>query len=135
MIAEIIANIKSVGVFVVVLSVLIVVHEWGHFITAKLVGIKVEKFSLGFGRKLLSKIHQGTEYLLCLIPLGGYVKMAGDERTECKGEPDEFYSKSCGHRALVVLNGSMVNFVLAYVCFVVVFMFGYPELSTNVGKL
>lgn len=129
------AHLKSTGVFIIVLSVLILVHEWGHFFVARRVGVRVERFSLGFGPKLFSKIHQGTEYLICLIPLGGYVKMAGDERTECKGAPDEFFSQSPGKRAQIVLSGPLVNFILAYVCFVFVFMLGYPDLSTKVGGL
>src|SRR5262245_46298796 len=100
---HILANIQSVFNFVVVISILIVVHEWGHFITAKKLGVKVERFSLGFGPKLFSWIQGGTEFLVCAVPLGGYVKMAGDERSECKGAPEEFYSKSPGHRALIVL--------------------------------
>ena len=129
------SNIKNVFIFAGFLSVLIVVHEWGHFITAKKLGIDVERFSLGFGPKLYSKVHNGTEFLLCLIPLGGYVKMAGDEKSECKGDPGEFYSKSPGKRALVIINGPITNFILAYVCLVLVFMLGFPDLSNKVGKL
>ncbi len=70
-----------------------------------------------------------------LLPLGGYVRMAGDERARCQGKPDEFFSKSVGHRALVVLNGPVVNFVLAYVAFVLVFLIGYPGLSTRIVSL
>lgn len=134
-IEELLLNIWSVIVFILVLSILIVVHEWGHFITAKKLGVDVEEFSLGFGPKLFSKHHNGTTYLIKAIPLGGYVKMAGDERSLCKGSPGEFYSKSPGHRSLVVLNGPVVNFILAYVCLVIVFIFGYPDLPTKIGEL
>jgi len=132
---HIIANIQSIVVFIIVLSILVIVHEWGHFITAKKLGVKVDRFALGFGPKLCSIIHDGTEFLICAVPLGGYVKMAGDERTECKGSPDEFYSKSPGHRALIVLNGPVVNFILAYFCLTLVFMLGFPDLGTKVGEL
>lgn len=125
----------SLLLFITVLSVLVVVHEWGHFITAKSVGVKVEKFSLGFGPKLFSHFHNGTEFLLCAIPLGGYVKMAGDERSEVKGSKDEYYSHPPGHRALIVLMGPVVNYVLAYLCFVVVYMTGYPTLSPKIGEI
>lgn len=131
----ILANLQSTFVFIAVLSILIVVHEWGHFITAKKLGVKVDRFSLGFGPKLFSIMHDNTEFLICAIPLGGYVKMAGDERHACTGSPEEFFSKSVGHRALIVLNGPVVNFVLAYVCLVLVFILGYPDLSTKVGEL
>lgn len=133
MLEQLISIFKDAFEFIVALSILIVVHEWGHFITAKRLGIKVERFSLGFGPKIFSKIHDGTEFLLCLIPVGGYVKMAGDERSHHTGRTDEFYSKSPGERALVVINGPVVNFILAYICFVVVFLFGFPGLSTRIG--
>ena len=132
---NILINLQSAVIFIGVISVLIIVHEWGHFFTAKRLGIKVEKFAIGFGPKLFSKMHQGTEYLINLVPLGGYVKMAGDERAQCTGLKEEFYSKSPGHRALVVLNGPIVNFVFAYVCLVFVFMLGYPDLSNTIGEI
>ncbi len=135
MIEGIISFFQSTTVFILVLSVLIIVHEWGHFITAKRLGIEVERFALGFGPTLFSKTYNRTTYLINAIPLGGYVKMAGDERSECKGEPGEFYSKSIGHRSLVVLNGPVVNFVLAYISFILVFMIGYPGQSSVIANL
>lgn len=135
MIGSIISNIQSVIVFVAVLSVLIIVHEWGHFITAKRLGVDVQRFALGFGPTLFSKVYNGTAYMINAIPLGGYVKMAGDDRMDCKGAPGEFYSKSVGYRSLVVLNGPIVNFVLAYISFVFVFMLGYPGHSTTITEL
>ncbi|HLF18071.1 MAG TPA: RIP metalloprotease RseP [Candidatus Omnitrophota bacterium] len=132
---QVIANIQSIVIFIVVLSVLIIVHEWGHFITAKKLGVKVERFSVGFGPKLFSRMHNDTEFLVCAVPLGGYVKMAGDERSQCKGTSEEFYSKSPGHRSLIVFNGPLVNFFLAYFCLVIVFMLGFPDLSNKVGEL
>lgn len=132
---NILSNLQSTAIFIGVISVLIIVHEWGHFFTAKRLGIKVEKFAIGFGPKLFSRMHKGTAYLINLIPLGGYVKMAGDERSQCTGRKEEFYSKSPGHRALVVLNGPVVNFVFAYVCLVFVFMLGYPDLPNTIGEI
>lgn len=129
------SGIQSTGVFILVLSILIVVHEWGHFITAKLLGVKVDEFALGFGPTLWAKKYHGTDYLLKLFPLGGYVRMAGDERAKCTGAPDEYYSKSPGQRALVVFNGPLVNFILAYVSFVFVFMLGYPGISTDITEV
>jgi len=135
MIGSVISSVQSVIVFIIVLSILIIVHEWGHFITAKRLGVTVQRFALGFGPTLFSKVYNGTTYMINAIPLGGYVKMAGDERTECKGEPGEFYSKSVGHRSLVVLNGPVVNFILAYLSFIAVFMIGYPGQSTTITAL
>ena len=125
----------SLIIFAIVLSVLIVVHEWGHFITARLLGVRVEKFALGFGPLLFSRRHKGTDYLLRAIPMGGYVKLAGDERNQCKGEADEFYSHPVGHRALIVAMGPIINFVFAYICFVFVFIVGYPAMEAKVGKV
>ena len=122
-------------IFVCVLSVLVLVHEWGHFIAAKSLGVKVQKFSMGFGPKLFSRMYRGTEFMVCAIPLGGFVKMAGDERSECKGKRDEFYAHPVGHRAIIVLMGPIVNFVFALLCFFVTFMIGYPNLAAKVGKL
>ncbi len=130
-----IANLQSTIVFVVVLSILILVHEWGHFITAKKLGVMVERFALGFGPTVYSRMYNGTRYMINLIPLGGYVKMAGDERSECAGTPEEFYSKPIGQRAWVIVNGPVVNFIFAYLCLFLVFMAGYPDLSNKVGEI
>ncbi len=125
----------SLLIFLIVLSILIIVHEFGHFAMAKRLGVKVERFAVGFGPTLFAKVVDGTEFALCAIPLGGYVKMAGDERGAAKGKSDEFYAKSPGHRALIVLWGPLVNFILAYLCFWFVFVAGYPVLSAKVGEL
>jgi regulator of sigma E protease len=132
---HILSGFQSTGIFIIIISILILVHEWGHFITAKKLGITVEKFSLGFGPKLFSKVYHGTEYLICLIPLGGYVKMAGDEREQCTGAKGEFHSQPIGHKALVVLNGPVVNYLLAYVCLALVFLIGYQDISGKVNDL
>lgn len=122
-------------VFIIILSILIVVHEWGHFITAKKCGVKVEQFSLGFGPKIYSRIWDDTEFCLCIIPLGGYVKMAGDERSRLTGKPDEFLSKPVGQKSLIVLMGPVVNLVLAYFCFWLVFIIGKVDLDATAKKV
>jgi len=81
------------------------VHEWGHYITARKCGVKVEQFALGFGPKLFGWKHDNTEFCLCAVPLGGFVKMAGDERDKCLGGSDEYFAKSAGQRALIILMG------------------------------
>lgn len=118
----------TVLLFIVILSILIIVHEAGHFLTAKMLGVRVEEFALGFGPKLFSRTIGGTNYRICAILLGGYVKMAGDDRSKCEGKPDEYFSKSPGHRALIVLMGPVVNYILGYICFVLVFMIGYLDI-------
>ena len=125
----------SVLIFIAVLSILIIFHELGHFVIAKYLGVNVERFAVGFGPKLLSRKFKGTEFAICAVPLGGYVKMAGDERSECKGLADEYYSRPPGHRALIVFFGPVVNYLLAFLCFWCVFIVGYPTLAPKVGEL
>ena len=125
----------SLIVFVVILGILVLVHEWGHFITAKKCGVKVDQFALGFGPRLYSFTHEGTEFSLCAIPLGGFVKMSGDERDKCKGTKDEYFSQSVLSRALIVLMGPVVNVALAYLCFWVVFMIGFVDMDASAMKV
>jgi regulator of sigma E protease len=92
------------------------IHELGHFLFAKWAGIRVEKFSLGFPPKLISKKWGETEYSIGIIPLGGYVKMAGDNPHEVtEGKPWEFMSKKVWQRFFVVFAGPLMNFILAVV--------------------
>lgn len=128
-------HIMVLIVFIIILSILIMVHEWGHFITAKKCGVKVEQFSLGFGPKLLSRVWDNTEFCLCVIPLGGYVKMAGDERNRLTGSQGEFLSKSVGQKCFIVVMGPVVNLLLAYLCFWVVFMVGKVDLDATAKKV
>ena len=122
--------------FLIVLSVLVLVHEFGHFIAAKRIGIRVEKFSFGFGPKLFSIKRGDTEYLISAIPLGGYIKMSGDEPGEkLTGSNFEFLSRSIWERFLVIFAGPLLNYLLAFLIFSVIFMFGSPTLTTEVGSL
>jgi regulator of sigma E protease len=99
-----------------VLGVLVFVHELGHFLVARWHGVRVITFSLGFGPKLVKMMRGGTEYCISIVPLGGYVKLAGetveDDRT---GAPDEFLSKSKWVRFQVYLAGPVMNLLLAFV--------------------
>lgn len=113
------------------LGILIFVHELGHFLAARLGGVGVEKFSLGFGRKIFGKKIGETEYVLSWIPLGGYVKLLGEAGTEELSPEDEkksFYKQPTWKRLLIVLAGPVFNFVLAIVIFTIVFMYGIPNL-------
>ena len=125
----------SILIFIAVLSVLILVHEFGHFIVAKRMGIRVEQFSLGFGPRIFSWKKGNTEYTICAIPLGGYVKFAGDNSEEFKGQPDEYLAKSTGQRARVILYGPLLNYLLAFLCFWLIFFVGFPNLTCRVGGL
>lgn len=122
-------------IFLLILSVLILVHELGHFWVAKRLGIRVEKFSLGFGPKLFSRKIGETEYMLCAIPFGGFVKMAGDSAPEHRGERFEFLSRGPGERAQIVFAGPLFNYVLAFFCLWAVFYLGYPRVTSKIGDL
>ena len=125
----------SLFVFLLILSVLIVVHEFGHFIIAKKMGVRVEQFSLGFGKVLFRKIKAGTEYSVGAIPLGGFVKLAGDNPAEYKGKPDEYFSKAPGKRFWIIFFGPLLNYCLGILLFWMICFFGYPTLTTKVGGL
>src|SRR5881296_738090 len=100
--------------FIVVLGITITIHEFGHFAVAKLLKIRVITFSLGFGPRLLGFYRGGTDYRLSAIPLGGYVKMAGETFDEDRqGAPDEFLSHPRWHRFLVAVAGPFMNLSLA----------------------
>jgi regulator of sigma E protease len=115
--------ITSIVAFIVVLGIVISVHEFGHFAMAKLLKIRVLVFSLGFGPKLLGFTRGGTEYRLSPIPLGGYVKMAGENYDEDRvGAPDEFLSHPKRHRFLVALSGPFMNILLSIVIFTFIFL-------------
>ena len=111
----------SILAFVFVLGVLIFVHELGHFLMARRIGVRVLTFSLGFGPKLLSFRRGDTEYCISAIPLGGYVKMAGENPEDTRtGAADEFLSKSKWQRFQVLVMGPVMNIVLALVVMAVV---------------
>jgi len=102
----------------VVLGIMIFVHEWGHFIAAKLSGVRVEVFSLGFGPRLAGFKRGDTDYRLSALPFGGYVRMAGDNPIEERtGAPYEFLSKPRWVRVLIAIAGPTMNIILAFAIF------------------
>lgn len=124
------------------LGILVFVHELGHFILAKLVGIRVDRFSLGFPPRIFGKKIGETDYCISWIPLGGYVKMAGmiDEsldKDSIKGEPWEFMSKPIYQRFLVIFAGPVMNIVLAILVFGgIAYVVGLKEpLGVTVGEI
>ncbi len=121
--------------FLIVIGVLVFVHEFGHFLMAKRAGVRVEKFSLGMGPKLVGYKKGDTEYVISALPLGGYVKMAGENPDEePTGAPDEFQSKSVWQRAIIAATGPLTNIVLAFIIMPLVFMVGtYTEGPAKVG--
>jgi regulator of sigma E protease len=128
--------------FIIVIGVLILVHELGHFAVARLTGVGVERFSIGFGPVLLRWRGKETEYCLSLIPMGGYVKMMGEENPIEGGEAlpydpaKAFALKPLWARFLIVFAGPGMNFVLAVVIFTLVFAtFGRPVWPAVVGRV
>lgn len=125
----------SLLTFIFILGILILIHEFGHFLAAKRQGIKVEKFYLGFGPMIARRKHGDTEYGINLIPLGGYVKLAGDSMEDYKGISGEYLSKTPLERARVIFAGPLFNYLLGFFCFWLIFCTGYPTLTTKVGGL
>jgi len=113
--------------FIIVLGLLIFIHEFGHFAVAKLSGVGVEKFSLGFGPRLIGFTKGETEYRLSLLPLGGYVNMVGEapgEEVSPELREKSFTHKSVFKRAAIVASGPLMNLALAFVLLPAIFMMG-----------
>lgn len=115
-----------VGIFV--LGLMVLVHEWGHFIVAKLLGVRVDVFSIGFGPRLFGRRRGDTDYRVSALPLGGYVRMAGDSPgQERAGAPNEFLSKPRWQRVLIALAGPAMNILMAVVLLAGVFAYRYER--------
>jgi regulator of sigma E protease len=131
-------NVQSVLAFVVVLAVLIFVHELGHFLVARWCGVRVLTFAIGFGPTLASRRRGATEYALKAIPLGGYVKMFGEE-SDAELTPEEkavaFSHKTVWQRMAIVFAGPLFNLLTAVVIFCGVFLWGVPVLTSQVGEV
>ena len=129
----------SAFAFLIVLGILIFFHEFGHFLIARLFGVGVEKFSLGFGPRLIGKKIGITDYRLSLVPLGGYVKMVGeepDEELDPKLIPLSFTHKSVLKRILIVFAGPLFNVLLAIlIFFVIALASGILILKPSVGSV
>jgi len=124
--------------FLVMLGVLVAFHELGHFSAARWVGVKVLKFSLGFGPKLFGRQVGETEYLLSAIPLGGYVKLFGEEESEATTPEDRkrsFAHQGLWGKVLIVAAGPGFNFILAFIIFSVWLAFGGGLPTPSVGSL
>ena len=130
---------NSILIFIIVLGILIFFHELGHFLVARSFGVGVEKFSLGFGPRLFGRTIGRTDYRVSLIPLGGYVKMIGDEPdAELPPEdlPLSFTHKHVAKRALIVAAGPLFNVLLAVLIFIVVLFFtGLPSIRPYIRSV
>jgi regulator of sigma E protease len=123
-------------IFEVVIGIgfMIFIHELGHFFAAKWAGVRVEAFALGFGPKLFGFKRGDTLYKLCLIPLGGFVKMAGENPGEdLTGAPDELPSKTPFQRMVIFGAGVFMNFLFAFLTFPIIFAIGVPFVDPAVG--
>jgi regulator of sigma E protease len=122
--------------FLIGLAALIFVHELGHFLIARKCGVTVEKFSIGFGPKIIGFESKGTEYLIAAIPLGGYVKMKGEdpgeELTDTKGS---FSAATVYQRLAIAFGGPLFNFIFAIAIYICIYMVGIPANGTDVGKV
>lgn len=127
------------GIFIalLILSFLIFFHELGHFTAARFFGVHVEVFSIGFGKRMLTKKWGNTEYSLSLIPLGGYVKMKGqDDLDPAKrsADQDSYNSKKPWQRIVILLAGPFANFLIAFLLFIIIGIAGMQTLGTKVGS-
>lgn len=117
--------LTSLLAFIFVLGFLVFVHELGHFLVAKWVGVRVQTFSIGFGSRLIGFKRGDTDYRISAIPLGGYVKMAGENPTEeTTGAPDEFNAKSVPQRMAIILAGPIMNLLWAVIFLSLIFYIG-----------
>lgn len=115
-----------------VFSVVVIIHEMGHFLVCRYYGVKVEKFAVGFGKEIFGVEWKGTRWSICILPLGGYVKPAGEEIDESSGAPDEFFGQSWAHRSAIALAGPVMNYILAFFCFFsLVFFWGQAQSSNQ----
>ncbi|QWL65113.1 sigma E protease regulator RseP [Aeromonas jandaei] len=128
----------NIGAFVVALGLLVAVHEFGHFWVARRCGVKVERFSIGFGKAIWRRLGKdGTEYVLALIPLGGYVKMLDGRVDELKPGDEQyaFNHKPVWARMAIVAAGPMANFVFALFALWLMFMIGVPAVKPVIGEV
>jgi regulator of sigma E protease len=125
--------------FVVLLLILIFVHEFGHFLAAKLLGVRVLRFSLGFPPRIYSRTIGDTEYQICWLPLGGYVKMLGEEPGQAISEEDKKFSfshKPVWVRSLIAFAGPLFNLVFAFIAlWFLAMVIGFQHLPPVVGQL
>ncbi len=131
--------INNIIAFIIVLGVLVFFHEFGHFLFAKLFGVGVEKFSLGFGPRLFGKKYKQTDYRISAIPLGGYVKMIGEDPEDDIDKADislSFTHKPLWQRTIIVAAGPIFNFLLAVIIFSAIFYtFGLAVPKASVGEV
>ncbi|WP_331775978.1 RIP metalloprotease RseP [Sulfurospirillum sp. 1612] len=128
----------SIITSLLVLSFLIFFHELGHFIAARFFGVAVEVFSIGFGRKVLTKKIGNTEYCLSMIPLGGYVQMKGQDDTDptkISLDTDSYNTKKPWQRIIILFAGPFANFLLAFLLYIAIGNMGVTKLLPTIGAI
>jgi regulator of sigma E protease len=123
---------------IIALGLLVTVHELGHFLAARMFGVGIEKFSIGFGPKLLSIKHKETDYRVSLIPLGGYVKMKGENPDEIVQDIEHSYkAKKWWKRAIIAFSGPFFNLIFAIFILILSFSIGrvYEDQPTKIGRI
>jgi RIP metalloprotease RseP len=127
-VVSILNTLSTIAIFLIVLGLIVLVHEFGHFIAARLTGVRVEIFSFGFGKRLLGKKVGDTDFRLSLIPLGGYVKMAGEEEYDPNDlKPYEFHAKNRAQKIFILVMGPVMNLFLAFFIFTIMHIVGVEE--------
>ncbi len=132
------AFLWSLGAFIVALGILVAVHEWGHFYVARRCGVKVERFSIGFGKALWRRVGKdGTEYVIAAIPLGGYVRMLDERVDQVKTEDRHraFNNQSLGKRIAIIAAGPGVNFLFAIIALWLMYIIGIETVKPVVGDI
>jgi regulator of sigma E protease len=130
--SEMVDFIWNLGSFIVALGILVTVHEYGHFWVARRCGVKVERFSIGFGKAIWRKVGQdGTEYVIAMIPLGGYVKMLDERVDEVPAEliSQAFNQKTVWQRIAIVAAGPIANFIFAIFALYIMYLIGVPSVK------
>lgn len=118
MIPHILSSLESVAAILFTFGLVIFLHESGHFFVCRWLGVRVEKFAFGMGPELFGITDKrGTHFAVCALPLGGYVKPAGEELENGTGKPDEYFSQSWNRRVAIVMAGPIMNYVLAFCVF------------------
>ncbi|MGA8873769.1 MAG: M50 family metallopeptidase, partial [Candidatus Acidiferrales bacterium] len=134
---EAVGFLRAIIAGALVLGVLVLVHEWGHFIAAKLCGVRVDVFSIGFGKRLWGVKRGDTDYRVSALPLGGYVRMAGDNPVEERtGAAYEFLSRPRWQRFLIAIAGPATNIILTLLIFWGIFSsVGIPYVPPTIDQV
>ncbi len=130
--------LQGLVAFIVAIGVLVTVHEFGHFWVARKLGVRVLRFSVGFGKPLLRRTGKdGTEYVIAAIPLGGYVRMLGEQDDEVNDQNrhEAFNHKSLKEKSAIVIAGPLFNFVFAVIAYWLMFVVGIPGQIPQIGEI